>query len=174
MDTLRARFGPLPVWIWLALITALGLAYYIIQRRKSPAAAASTADAADTGQVPQIVEQTSTTTNVTVPPEAPEPSAPILHIPQEPLPRWPPTSNWPGGRQPGPSQSHSRKPADNERREKDNPADIREDRGEPGEEGPEPRATHHGQHRHHAPPKRHIPPRQPVVRRPMPPPRRAA
>ena len=171
MDTLRARFGPLPVWIWLALITALGLAYYIIQRRRNPAPATSTADAAGTGQVPQIVEQTSTTTNVTVPPEAPEPSAPV------PLPPVP-SSNWPGGRQPlpvirtpGPVPKMS---PDNERRERDNPADVREDRGEPGEEGPEPRATHHGQHRHQAPPKRHIPPRQPVVRRPMPPPRRAA
>ena len=166
MDTLRARFGPLPVWIWLALITALGLTYYIIQRRKNSAASASTADYAGTGQVPQVVEQTSTTTNVTVPPEAPEPSAPvplpIIRTPGPPVP----SSNWPGGRQPGPSQTHSRKPADNERREKDNAADVAEDRGEPGEEGPEPRATHHGQHRHHAPPKRHVPPRQPTVKRP--------
>jgi hypothetical protein len=39
VNALQQRFGPFPVWVWLALVTALGGVYYLWERHKAGAAA---------------------------------------------------------------------------------------------------------------------------------------
>lgn len=165
MDALRARIGPFPTWIWLALITALGLAYYLYERNKNPAAT-STANPAGTGEVPQVVDQTSTTTNVTVPPEGPEPVTP----PVPPTGQKPPKAGGtPDYRQLAIDALKDRgikNPTPQQIADEQN--DIRETVGLGKAKGKPPPGggtdvgvlppTHHGQHRHVTPPRRHVPP----------------
>ena len=169
MDALRAKFGPFPVWIWLALITALGLTYYLYERRKNPAAA-STADMSGTGQVPEVVSQD--TINVSVPPEAPEPKAPGVGS-TKPPPPFNHASGTPDYRQlaiDALKDKGIKNPTPQQIADEQN--DIRETVGLGKAKGTPPPGggtdvgvlppTHHGQHRHVRPPKRHVPPRKPL------------
>jgi hypothetical protein len=52
--TLKAKWGPLPVWGWLAIVTILGLAYYLYAQHK---AGTTTSSASGAAQVPEIVNQ---------------------------------------------------------------------------------------------------------------------
>lgn len=60
-STLSARIGPLPTWQWIALITAAGVAYYLlIGKNKAGTTAPATDATADTtpaNDVPQFVIQ---------------------------------------------------------------------------------------------------------------------
>jgi hypothetical protein len=141
MEMLRARFGPFPVWVWLTLITALGLTYYLYERRKQGAAPATPAEG--TAQVPETVNQVQ----VTVPPEAPEPSAPV-----------PPTAAVPGP--PPPNNAQEALEARQQAAEQKTIAQQRKEIAGLQKEERQDTATHHGQHRHKAPPKRHRPPRR--------------
>jgi predicted lipid-binding transport protein (Tim44 family) len=148
METLRARFGPFPLWVWLTLITALGLTYYLYERRKQGSAPATPAEG--TAQVPETVNQVQ----VTVPPEAPEPSAPV--------PKPPPVVGGVGG------EHNTATEALEARQQAAEQKTIGQQRQEIAALQREERqdvATHHGQHRHKAPPRRHRPP----PRRPRPP-----
>jgi LysM repeat protein len=66
--TLGRKFGPLPVWGWLAIVTVLGLGYYL-WKGKSSASSATGTDTGTTpaGDVPDYVSQT--TVNITEPAE---------------------------------------------------------------------------------------------------------
>ena len=172
MEALRQRFGPFPVWVWLALITALGLTYYLYERRKNPPAA-TTADAAGTGQIPQVVSQD--TINVSVPPEAPEPQAPTVPPGFKPPP-FNNASGTPDYRQlaiDALKDKGIKNPTPQQIADEQN--DIRETVGLGKAKGKPPPGggtdtgvlppTHHGQHRHIAPAKRHVPPRRLPVER---------
>jgi hypothetical protein len=41
METLRQKFGPLPVWGWLALVTAILLGYWLYEQHKNASTASS-------------------------------------------------------------------------------------------------------------------------------------
>jgi hypothetical protein len=68
VNILRTKWGPLEVWVWLALVTALGLGYYLYERHKNGAAAtpaSSASGASDTA--PEVVVQAGGTTQQTTP-----------------------------------------------------------------------------------------------------------
>jgi hypothetical protein len=70
VNVLRQKFGPFEVWVWLALVTALLLAYWLYERNKTGAAST----AATTAAAPGVVVDTGTGTGTTqqpVPPAAP-------------------------------------------------------------------------------------------------------
>jgi len=70
METLRMKWGPLPVWGWLALITVLALGWYLIKGKSG--STASTSDQETSDQAPEIVVQTGDQgTQSTTPPAAP-------------------------------------------------------------------------------------------------------
>ena len=111
------KIGPLSMWVWVVIIGSAIVAYSLYKRKTASATATpGTATGTDASQVPQFVNQTYTNPTAPVagppgpagPPGAHGPSgAPgpvvitgnVFH-PKPPLPQ-PPTSNWPGGRQPG-------------------------------------------------------------------------
>lgn len=74
--TLKAKLGPWPVWIWLALITAVALAWWLYEQHKAGSTASTTTPSdltpADVGQPGVVVinqDGTGTTTGTTPPPE---------------------------------------------------------------------------------------------------------
>lgn len=67
---LKSRLGPMPVWMWLALVTAVLLGYYLIVKRKSGAAASPEADSG-VADVPDASGEDQTTTQASTPPEGP-------------------------------------------------------------------------------------------------------
>jgi LysM repeat protein len=76
---LTRKAGPLPVWGWLAIITAVGIGYWLLVGRKKPAsssgaATSGTGTETPSSDVPDYVDQT--TVNVTEPAEPPQPSGP--------------------------------------------------------------------------------------------------
>jgi hypothetical protein len=96
IEMLKGKIGPLPMWAWLGIITALGLGYYLLVAKKKAAAAASassgTTPATPEGfaQVPETVNQTTVTANFpqTTPPAPP----PVGTTPVQPTPPAPPSS----------------------------------------------------------------------------------
>jgi hypothetical protein len=99
IDMLKGKIGPLPMWAWLGIITALGLGYYLlVAKKKSAAAAAATATTPATpegfAQVPETVNQTTVnatfpnTTQAVTPPVPP----PVGTTPVTPTPPAPPSS----------------------------------------------------------------------------------
>jgi hypothetical protein len=80
MGTIKSKFGPLPVWGWLALVTVILLAYYLYEQHKKGAASSTTpATPSDVGQ-PGVVVINQGDTDV---PPAPSP-APIPPVPVKP------------------------------------------------------------------------------------------
>lgn len=67
---LKSRLGPMPVWMWLALVTAVLLGYYLIVKKKS---GSSTPVSADSGvaDTPDASGEDETTTQASTPPEGP-------------------------------------------------------------------------------------------------------
>lgn len=57
----KEKLGPLPVWIWIAAVTAVGLLYYVIEKaRKKTGSTSSTAGTTGTtpsSEIPQFVIQ---------------------------------------------------------------------------------------------------------------------
>jgi len=56
--TLKSKFGPMPVWVWLALITALLLGYWLLTKNKSGASSGTSGTSgtpADVGQPGVVV-----------------------------------------------------------------------------------------------------------------------
>ena len=88
-NPLRAKLGPLPTWGWLAIVTGLGVAYYLYAKHKA-ASSASSAGTSTTmsgaAGIPDYVSQT--TINLTEPPDQP----PVTSVTpsQEPPPYKPP------------------------------------------------------------------------------------
>lgn len=76
MGTIKSKWGPLPVWGWLALITVVLLGYWLYEQHK--AGTAGTPAAATPAQVGQpgvvVINQDDTDTEPTSPP--PEPKHP--------------------------------------------------------------------------------------------------
>lgn len=53
MGTIKSKWGPLPVWGWLALVTVVILGYWLITKNKSSSATGSSAAANGPGAVGQ-------------------------------------------------------------------------------------------------------------------------
>jgi hypothetical protein len=72
--TLKSKWGPLPVWGWLAAITVVLLGYYLYEQHKNAAAGTPTqATPSDVGQPGVVViNQGDTDTNPTTPPPEPK------------------------------------------------------------------------------------------------------
>lgn len=71
----KERIGPLPMWVWVAIIAAVLIAWrlYADKKNKSAASTASTGDGSvGADQVPEFINQTYTT--VTAPPSQPPPT----------------------------------------------------------------------------------------------------
>jgi hypothetical protein len=86
---LKAKLGPMPVWVWLALITALLLGYWLLTKNKSGASSGSSGTQqgtpADVGQPGVVVinqDQPGTE-----PPETELPDKKPHHPPREPQTR---------------------------------------------------------------------------------------
>lgn len=156
MDTLKAKIGPLPTWAWLLLITIAGLGYYLISSRKSAAATPAT-PASGTAQVPETVNQLSTTTiQAPVPPAAPGDVVPESQLDTEEAKLA--AANKASAAQEGQLDSVQAQLAAAKRTNAEEESE--EGRGEP--------PTHHGA-RHKTPPKRHVPPARPrITRKPGP------
>ena len=75
-NLLSQKWGPLPVWGWLAIVTFIGLLYYFYAKSKANSATATTG----TAQIPeQVIQNVMPTQTVpapgTTPPPAPVPAA---------------------------------------------------------------------------------------------------
>jgi hypothetical protein len=84
--SLKSKFGPMPVWVWLALITALLLGYWLLTKNKSGSSSGSPGTSgtpADVGQ-PGVVVINEDTGGGTPGGQAPPP-------PTSPPPTGPPT-----------------------------------------------------------------------------------
>ena len=66
-ETFTRKIGPLPMWAWLAIIGAVVVGWAWYKDRKT-SASSTASDTADASQVPQFVNQVSTTVQ---PPSAP-------------------------------------------------------------------------------------------------------
>jgi LysM repeat protein len=87
-NPLRVKFGPLPVWGWLIIVTGLGVAYYLYEKRKSASAGSSGTSTTMSGAagIPDYVSQT--TVNLTEPPgQPPVTAAPPPSQPPPPGPK---------------------------------------------------------------------------------------
>jgi len=72
--TLKSKWGPLPVWGWLAGITAILLAWFLWEQHKNPSAATDTTAApnpADAGQPGVVVINQDTGGQAPAPPVTP-------------------------------------------------------------------------------------------------------
>lgn len=81
VGTLKAKFGPMPVWVWLALITAVLLGYWLLTKNKSGASSGSPGTSgtpADVGQPGVVVinQDSDTGTPGQPPPPPPPPTGP--------------------------------------------------------------------------------------------------
>lgn len=84
---LTRRAGPLPVWAWLAIVTAAGVGYYLLKSRGASSGSSSSSGAGSTtpaGDVPDYISQT--TVNLTEPAEPGQPAAPGNTPPPAPAP----------------------------------------------------------------------------------------
>lgn len=94
----KERIGPLPMWVWVAIIAALLIAWRLYADKKNKSAASTTATgdgSAGADQVPEFINQTYTT--VTAPASQPPPTGnPPAHAPTP----TPPSS---GGKTGGPT-----------------------------------------------------------------------
>ena len=75
------KIGPLPMWAWLAIVSAVILGYAWYKNRQSGSSTASQSSTANASQVPQFVNQTYTTVQ---PPTDPITAGPIAYGPQGP------------------------------------------------------------------------------------------
>jgi hypothetical protein len=77
MGTVKSKWGPLPVWGWLALITVILLGYWLYEQHKASAAGTSTAGAATPSSVGQpgvvVINQDDADTDPDKPPPEPKP-----------------------------------------------------------------------------------------------------
>jgi hypothetical protein len=79
--TLKSKWGPLPVWGWLAAITGVLLAWWLYEQHKNPSAASTTAtpNPADAGQPGVVVinqDDAGETPTAPAPPPTTPPKAP--------------------------------------------------------------------------------------------------
>jgi hypothetical protein len=82
--SLKAKFGPMPVWVWLALITAVLLGYWLLTKNKSGSSStAQQGTPSDVGQ-PGVVVINQDGPEGTPPPSPPPP---IVSPPKEPQTR---------------------------------------------------------------------------------------
>jgi hypothetical protein len=82
--SLKSKFGPMPVWVWLALITAVLLGYWLLTKNKSGASTSGTSGTpADVGQ-PGVVVINQDSGTGTPSGQAPPPSPPPTLPPTEP------------------------------------------------------------------------------------------
>lgn len=84
--TLKSKFGPMPVWVWLALITAVLLGYWLLTKNKSGASSGSPGTSgtpADVGQ-PGVVVINQDEPGGPPPPQPPPPEPPPTGPPPEP------------------------------------------------------------------------------------------
>ncbi|HEY2089885.1 MAG TPA: LysM domain-containing protein [Mycobacterium sp.] len=127
---LRRKLGPLPVWGWLAIVTVLGLGYYLLEKNKSGSssgtAVTGTGSVTPASSVPDYVSQT--TINLAQPPspddddaDMPAPSGkkpPAKPPAKKPPAKKPPAKKPPAGKEPGGKQpplmsgSYTVKPGD--------------------------------------------------------------
>lgn len=80
-NVLTRKLGPLPTWVWVAIVATIILAWVVIRQRGSSSTATTSGTAADASQVPQFVNQTFTTVT---PPPAPDQDAPAPKPPPKP------------------------------------------------------------------------------------------
>lgn len=66
-NVLKDKLGPLPLWGWLAVVTILGLAYYLYEQHKNASASSSTSssDLTPESDIPQFVIQNTFPTDDT-------------------------------------------------------------------------------------------------------------
>lgn len=70
MGQLKSKFGPMPVWGWLALITVVLLGWWLWEQHKNPStASSSTATPSDVGQPGVVVINQDGPEGTTPPPE---------------------------------------------------------------------------------------------------------
>lgn len=78
LGTLKQKFGPLPVWGWLALVTVILLGYWLYEQHKN--AGAATPAANGPGAVGQpgvvVINQSAPDTDTATPPPPPVPPKP--------------------------------------------------------------------------------------------------
>ena len=79
--TLKGKLGPLPTWVWLALITVVLLGYWLITKNKSGASGSSgqqgtTADVGQPGVVVINQDEPGGTPGQPPPPTTPPPTTP--------------------------------------------------------------------------------------------------
>jgi outer membrane biosynthesis protein TonB len=86
---LARKVGPLPMWGWLAILTAVALGFYLYEKHKS---GASSTPAEGDAQVPEVV--VNDTTQAATPPPEPTPptppTPPVISVPPDkkaPLPK---------------------------------------------------------------------------------------
>lgn len=85
VGALKSKFGPLPVWAWLAAITTLLLGYYLYEKHKAgtSAAASSSPDAgtADNSVPDTIIQNMIPPEQNTIVPPPSTPSSPVAAPP---------------------------------------------------------------------------------------------
>jgi hypothetical protein len=81
IGTLTAKIGPLPMWVWVVLVTVILLAWRWYASKQANTSGTTGTDTTAADQVPQFVNQTYTT----VTPPAATPPPPLV-IPREPPP----------------------------------------------------------------------------------------
>lgn len=76
--TLKSKWGPLPVWGWLAAITVVLLGWYLYEQHKNPTAASTTAapNPADAGQPGVVVINQDDAGETPAPPATTPPTTP--------------------------------------------------------------------------------------------------
>ena len=100
---LGRKMGPMPVWMWLVILTVAGLAFYLWKQRtaaSSGSAVTGTGSVTPASSVPDYVSQT--TINLEEPPETgtPPPGPPPKKKPP-PRRKKPPPKKRPPGKKPG-------------------------------------------------------------------------
>jgi hypothetical protein len=92
-NLLTQKFGPLPVWGWLAIVTALAAGVYLLTKKKSSTDSGTTG----TSQIPETIIQNVMPTETQPAPAPPPPGAtppsppPVTVPPLQPPPTQPPT-----------------------------------------------------------------------------------
>src|ERR1700733_3340378 len=88
---LKGKVGPLPMYAWLLILTALGGAYYLYAKHKAASTAATSTAAGTTPATPQGYDQAPDVTNQsTFPAGAPAASSATTTTTQAPAPPAPP------------------------------------------------------------------------------------
>ena len=86
------RIGPLPMWVWLAIIAAALIAWRLYSDRKAASTPASTGSSVPSADVPQFVNQTYVTATAPQAPAQPPTASPqpVIDYGFRPVPTTPP------------------------------------------------------------------------------------